>query len=125
MIDIYYGVLAPGASGELLTPCDTMEQALTIATPEDSIWLCSGPLLGKRDVCLIELPAAFNRCVNVNGQKINSAVLRGAEVERHGNELPLPDQAPFLIVNIDRSEVEWLPKGIGGPVVRYQIQEDA
>jgi hypothetical protein len=110
-MNVRYGVQAPG---EIVTPCESMAEALAMATPEDKIWLLDGART------LVELPLAFNRCVNVNGNKINSAVLRGAEVNRHGNELPLPDSAPFLVIDVDRSDIDWLPNGIGGPVVHFR-----
>jgi hypothetical protein len=91
-MNVRYGVQAPG---EIVTPCESMAEALAMATPEDKIWLLDGART------LVELPLAFNRCVNVNGNKINSAVLRGAEVNRHGSEFSLtPAEADAVIAKV-------------------------
>lgn len=112
---VTYSVIESQPEGEIGTPCESMEEALRLADNDDAIWLCEG----ADGQMLLSLPDSFNRCVNVNGHKINSAVLRRTEVNCDGNTLPLPDEAPMLIIDIDRSEIDWLPKGIGGPVVRF------
>lgn len=119
-MDIYYGVMTPA---DILSPCDSMEEALALADTEDAIWLCSGSLIEDGDVTIVKLPDSFNRVVNVQGRKMNSAVLRRSEVNCHGNALPLPDEAPLLIIDIDRSTIDWLPKGVGGPVVHHEIED--
>lgn len=70
----------------------------------------------------LELPASYNRCVAVEGTKINTAVMCNAEINAEGNAFPLPDEAPMLIFDLDHGRVDWLPDGIGQRVVNLHLE---
>jgi hypothetical protein len=83
---------------------------------EDVLWLV---INGER---VLELPATFNRCVAVEGKKVNSAVIHHREADNGHNAFPLPDRFPMLIFDFDHGRVDWLPDGIGHRVVNLYLE---
>lgn len=111
-IEISYVV----GTDDALPPCESFREAVRRRAFTDTIWLV---INGER---VLELPATFNRCVAVDGTKVNTAVIHQREAENEHNSFPLPDRFPLLIFDFDHGRVDWLPDGIGHRVVNLYLE---